>query len=531
MGWEHGYYSESAYTCGYYREMAPNWLDFAALIRGQAPPRPYEGVPFRYLELGCGMGFGLCLLAALYPEGEFVGIDFLPDHIAHAHGLVASLGLTNISFLEADFINLQHQPSSPWSGGYPGPDPFHYVAAHGIATWVIEPVQAALLALAARSLLPGGLFYCSYNTFPGWLQRTAFQQVLRLEQDRSDPSNPSQAIQRAVATVETLLGTAEAPSALSSGMPQLAVDLAAIKSQDQTYLNQEYFNEGWQPLYVAEMLRRCRQHKLTLISTATLPELFPQLLPESIRSSVIGQSNSLMRETIIDLATMQAFRRDLFVKGRRQLSPGQREQRLAELRFRRQAEDPVSDYRFECSFGTVIGSPEVHGEAEQALADSPLNFDDWSFALRKPLEELQVTAALLLHGNRIALDRSFAAPRAIDHCLPLNSALIDLMIAGCPYQTLAAPVIGNGVGLNVVQALMLRALSEGLDGEQLTLCLQHGLSQLGATLRGTKNEPITDPPAQLRFLRKAQKNFIAQTLPRLRKLGVWPEDPGTDQPS
>lgn len=528
MGWNHGYYSEGTYTCGFYREMAPNWLDFAALVRGQTPPRPYEGAPFRYLELGCGMGFGLCLLAALYPEGEFVGVDFLPDHIAHAHGLVASLGLTNIRFIEADFLSFQQQQFPP-SAGSPGPEPFHYVAAHGIATWVIEPVQAALLELAAWSLLPGGLFYCSYNTFPGWLQRTAFQQVLRLERERSDLSDPTKPLQRSISTVETLLGKTGALSPLSSGMPQLASDLASMRSQDQIYLNQEYANEGWQPLYVAEMHRRCRQHKLTFIGSATLPELFPQLLPETIRTTVIGEPNPLMRETLIDLATMQTFRRDLLVKGRCRLSPGQREQRLAELRFMRQAEDPVSEYRFECSFGTVIGSTEVHGEAEQALAAAPLNFDDWSFAVRKPLEELLITAALLLHGNRIGLDRGFAAPRAIEHCLPINSTLIDLMIAGCPYQTLAAPMVGNGAGLNTVQAMMLRSYSDGLEGEQLTLTLQRGVSQLGATLRGPENKPITEPAAQLRFLRKNQKNFFAQTLPRLRKLGVLPEDPGTNR--
>jgi hypothetical protein len=30
MGWDHGYYSSDYYTIGYYREMAPNWPDFAA---------------------------------------------------------------------------------------------------------------------------------------------------------------------------------------------------------------------------------------------------------------------------------------------------------------------------------------------------------------------------------------------------------------------------------------------------------------------------------------------------------------------
>ena len=59
MGWDHGYTSRETYTAHFHSEMAPNWLDFAALVKGHTPPRRREGAPFRYLELGCGMGFGL----------------------------------------------------------------------------------------------------------------------------------------------------------------------------------------------------------------------------------------------------------------------------------------------------------------------------------------------------------------------------------------------------------------------------------------------------------------------------------------
>src|SRR3546814_10811048 len=56
---------------------------------------PDARAPFRYLELGCGQGFGLCLLAALYPHGAFVGVDFNPEHIAHARELAHGAGLSN----------------------------------------------------------------------------------------------------------------------------------------------------------------------------------------------------------------------------------------------------------------------------------------------------------------------------------------------------------------------------------------------------------------------------------------------------
>ena len=64
MSWDHGYFSSASYTSGVYRELAPAWLDFAALLKGHQPPRAHEGDAFSYLELGSGMGLGLCLLAA-----------------------------------------------------------------------------------------------------------------------------------------------------------------------------------------------------------------------------------------------------------------------------------------------------------------------------------------------------------------------------------------------------------------------------------------------------------------------------------
>ena len=39
MSWDHGYFSSSSYTTGVYRELAPSWLDFAALLNGHQPQR------------------------------------------------------------------------------------------------------------------------------------------------------------------------------------------------------------------------------------------------------------------------------------------------------------------------------------------------------------------------------------------------------------------------------------------------------------------------------------------------------------
>ena len=88
MDWKHGYFAESGYTYGYYPETMPMRLRWAALIQGHtAPPSK-----FRYLDAGCGQGLNLILAAAAHPDSEFVGIDFLPEHIAHGKALAETCG-------------------------------------------------------------------------------------------------------------------------------------------------------------------------------------------------------------------------------------------------------------------------------------------------------------------------------------------------------------------------------------------------------------------------------------------------------
>ena len=77
----HGYDVSVAYPSYFIREMAPNWLDFCIGAQGFEAPR--REAAYRYLDLGCGQGFHLCILAAANPDAQFVGIDFDAAYIAH----------------------------------------------------------------------------------------------------------------------------------------------------------------------------------------------------------------------------------------------------------------------------------------------------------------------------------------------------------------------------------------------------------------------------------------------------------------
>ncbi|MEO1002670.1 MAG: class I SAM-dependent methyltransferase [Cyanobacteria bacterium J06638_7] len=508
MSWDHGYYSQAAYTSGYYREMAPGWIDFAALVKGVAPGRPSDGAPFRYLDLGCGTGYGLCLLAALHPEGSFVGVDFLPTHIARAERLAADLELSNIRFLEADVLALAADPA-PLAAAAGRPPRFDYVAAHGVATWVVEPVQRALFAAAAACLRPGGLFYCSYNCFPGWLARTALHQLVGVERGRSDPAVALQPIQRAATTLQELLGEEADPTTLAQACPGLRGDLALLESFPPLYLSQEYANDGWQPLYVHQLHERCTAHKLSYVSTAHLSELFAQLLPPQVQAVLRQEANPGVRELLVDLATNKCFRRDLFALGECRLTASEREERLAALRVRRQEAPPLEAYVFSASYGDVTGELQAYRALEAALADRPQPLAALLALRPQPPEDLVMQAALLLAAGRLGLDRGAAGEAALEGCQRVNRTIARLTAEGAGYGSLAAPRVGQALALNSAEQLMAAGLEQGLEGELLGGCVQAGLGGLG------QEQP-------LELLRPEIERFGRERWPALQALGVFP---------
>jgi SAM-dependent methyltransferase len=529
MGWDHGYYSHSTYTSGFFRELAPSWLDFAALIKGHCPPREEEGHAFRYLELGSGMGFGLCGLAALYPEGTFVGIDFNPNHISHAEGLSRRLALPNVRFLEADFLALAEDlsPLGPGPGFGGG---FHYVAAHGIATWVRDTVQQALFAVASAALRPAGLFYCSYNTQPGWLGRTTFQQLYALERGRSDPADPKAPLRRAISGLRSLLGTPDQPTALRHAIPQLDTDLAGLDPEQFDYLCGEFANEGWQPLYVADLHRRCMAHKLHPLGTATLPEAFDQLLAPSIQGPIFAEANPLIRQTMIDLATNKSFRRDVFVKGLDPLTLQDAEGRIGALGLRPlHLPSPPAEghpsFSFGTSFGQVQGDPAVYGPIVERLAAGGCTVVELQEHSGQSTGELLMVLSLFLNAGWIGFDRSrqAGAGKVITQGQRCNGVLMELIAGGRPYASLLLPKVGTALAVTLVDVLIHKALAEGLEGSMLSTCVLMGMDQLGVHLLGSDKRPISDPEAQLSRLEALIVDFREQRLPVLQGLGGLPK--------
>jgi SAM-dependent methyltransferase len=102
------------------------------------------GAGMRVLELGCGAGDVVLLLAELVgPEGNVVGVDMNAGILDRARARVEAAGWGNVDFRHGDLAQLT-----------PG-EQFDAVVGRWVLMYVPEP--AALLAQAREWLRPGGL--------------------------------------------------------------------------------------------------------------------------------------------------------------------------------------------------------------------------------------------------------------------------------------------------------------------------------------------------------------------------------------
>jgi SAM-dependent methyltransferase len=444
----HGYDTSVAYTHGFYREMAPDWLDLAARVAGQPSPRRTPAAPFRYLELGCGQGFGLCLLAAANPRGAFIGVDFIPEQIAHAEHVAAAAGLTNIRFVQADFLDL----AAAWPGDFGS---FDYVALHGIYSWVPPQVRAAVVACIGHATHPGSLVYVSYNTQPGWLATLPFQHLSHLIKETSGKSGGA-VFEESIALFDRLRAGGAATFQI---LPGLKARLDAVKTRSTGYLVQEYLHEHWQPFWHSEVAKELAAAGLAHAGTATLAEtMLPAILPPPLRDAITAQADPRLRQDVQDFTINQSFRRDLFHRGGDAPAP----QPLGQTRL--QLLTPPArggTVKLDAAFGEIgLQYPAFAGILD-ALAGGPHSIEQLAAlpGLREQgMANVRQLLLLLLHTGTLALEA--ATPdegAAAAH--RLNAVIAREAAQGAPYRYLAAPALGSAIPASEAE---LKALHSGM---------------------------------------------------------------------
>lgn len=509
-GWSHGYNVSSGYTYGFYRETAPAWIDLALSLRGLETPRRRGGEAFRYLELGSGQGLGLCLLAAANPEGEFLGIDFSPEHTAHARALAGDMGLTNVEFVEGDFAALGQQ----WPPSFGQHD---YVVMHGIYSWVPEAIRRSLVAILSASMAPGAALYVSYNSMPGWASTLPFQHVLRRLHEEGGRSGMA-----AIQAGRALFAKMDAAgSGVTQALPALKQRIENTRNQPEAYLMQEYLHENWHPMWCSKVMDELAGAKLDLAATATIAEnLLPQILPAALRDVLAGHDQPRLREDLTDCLINQTFRRDIYARGGRRRFVGDTGW-AEEYRVWRINPAAAADLiEIKTGFGSLtLPKAEVEplleavGEGSRSLAQ----LCALPFAKKNPAQAMQ-NLVLLIHAGWLNCGRQSNA--GAEASSAGNAAIASAVARGAPYRHLAATKIGSAIAASDSEMLLLNAYlgePEGFAGNA-GKALQDNLGRLGRKL-GKDGTALTGE-AEAAEIARLVATFEAETLPRWRRIGV-----------
>lgn len=123
----------------------PRWTDFAkrpyhAVFEGQL-----RGKAAQILVAGCGTGREAIELATVYPDSTILAVDLSRASLSYAIDRARALGLTNVTFKQADILGL----------GILGAERFDFIASSGVLHHMQEPMKgwAALRGL----IKPGGI--------------------------------------------------------------------------------------------------------------------------------------------------------------------------------------------------------------------------------------------------------------------------------------------------------------------------------------------------------------------------------------
>ncbi len=251
----------------------------------------------RVLELGCADGGNLIPMAFEFRESEFLGIDTARQMISRGQETLARLGLSNIRLEQMDVMEA-------------GPDlgKFDYIIAHGLYSWVAEPVRRQVLAVTKANLARQGIAYISYNALPGSRIREMFRDMLLFHvRDLDDPHARSERAR------DFLKMYIEAQSGSGADRVCLRQEAQVLIDQGPSVLCHDELSEDYYALYFHEFISQASQYGLQFLSEAVFSDLQPAKHPAAVLSEMeqFWAGDRILREQYLDFLKCRKFRQTL----------------------------------------------------------------------------------------------------------------------------------------------------------------------------------------------------------------------------
>jgi len=502
------YIRDIDYTAGFYPQTAPHWLAFSAIVAGRAPGGALR--PKRVFELGIGQGFGLALLAAANPDVQFEGCDFNADHVTQATRFIVDAKLPNIAVREMSFADAAQ------AGGEGDIDT---AIAHGILSWVAPEVQRDVVALLKRRLGDEGVLYVSYNSAVGWAPLAPIRSLFLEIRRRTAGSSQAQ-VAMALDWMQKLRRS-HAP--LFAANPAAARHFDAMLAEDPGYLAHEYLADAAAPLNFSAAAALLAGACLGYAASANPIENFDALgMPAAALPLLAETDDPVLRETLRDFAVNRFFRRDLFSRAGRALTPEQQREALADFRFMLAVPRAQLRLDFHGPAGPLTGAADRYGLLADRMVDGAglHEFAQLPGFADAPFERLLHALVLLVDSRQV---HAMPVVESVDTgpARRFNCMVVDAARRGVVYGHLASPVTGSGFAVSDLDLLALAAIADGapLDPEALA---QQGLKIIATLGRRPMRDGVAfeDDTEAVDFLTGPMRYIVEHILPVWQRFGI-----------
>ncbi|HQZ46234.1 MAG TPA: class I SAM-dependent methyltransferase [Usitatibacteraceae bacterium] len=326
-------YDEIAYPGWPYPQTHPDRLATLGTLFGMSPADPAS---CRVLELGCGDGANLLPIACASRGARLVGIDLAESAVARGRAIAGELGLQNLDLRSGDISRLPADLGE-----------FDYVIAHGVYSWVPEPVRRALLEACRRHLAPQGIAFVSYNVQPGGHLRSMLREMLLMHAEGIDDPG-----ERCAAARAFLALIAEArPVEETSGTPSaLALEAQRLSGRSDGGLFHDDLSPVFHLCYFRDFCDEAEANGLQFLAEAQFHEMQDLGLPAPARERLAGFAPDLVsREQYLDFVKERRFRQTLLCRSEVALRSEVRGETAAAMSVSSQArpegeaEDPLAE--------------------------------------------------------------------------------------------------------------------------------------------------------------------------------------------
>lgn len=185
---------------------------------------------------------------------------------------------------------------------------FDFIIAHGLYSWVPQPVRERILAICRKMLNPHGVAYISYNAYPGSHLRDLIRGMMLFHTTCFD--EPTEKVGQARGLLNFLAESKPSPDYYVAAIR--AQFERTIRHTDEGFFHDD-LNEFNQPFYFHGFMSDAERHGLQFVGEASSNDLQPGKFTPQVAQKMkeLERAPEVVREQYKDFIRGSAFRQTL----------------------------------------------------------------------------------------------------------------------------------------------------------------------------------------------------------------------------